>query len=118
DWFAKALNRAFEIKLVTKDDFHHKADHYLLKKLKKSKDPVVKKYLSYCETNEETFKVVWDDSPYDIKWKAKFRGVNPLYLTEKGLLKRVTDADVGFAARFHALKNKLQNGLKIKRLKS
>lgn len=116
DWVAKALNRAFEIKLVTKDDFHHKTDRYIMQKLVRSKDAKIRQYLEYAHSNNQTFKVVSDNS-HDLVLNPKFRGVNPLYLTNKGLV-RVTDADVAFAERFYALKTKLQNGIKIKRLKS
>lgn len=112
-WIAEAIRKATEIGLVSFNDIHFSTDNIIWHKMLTTEDPLIKdrihrslnyeKYFTLCAPNEET----------DLLLKGKFRGINPLILTERGL-QPLTDVDAQYAYHFNQVKQLIQSGWRIK----
>lgn len=76
--FARALKRALEIDLISREDFHGDDDH-LIALLEGSEDEVIRSCLSLLEEGPG---YVWDDEAPEIDTKKKFRHVDPEVLVD------------------------------------
>ena len=114
DWFARMMHRAFEIGIVSSEEFHHATDEQILDKLRHSNDAILQQFFTKCQHNQRTFLVV-DHGQYDINLKPKLRAVDPLVLKDKNFL-RLSELNPIYHTRYSALKDKLQKGIKIIRI--
>ncbi len=110
-YFAQALKRSIELKLVSYEDIHFSTDRKVFDILKESKDPSILHAFELCNNIYQSFMVV----PYgqgDLNIKPKCRAINPLVLTEVidqetgeavSSLKRLSEIDENFAQTFTAV---------------
>jgi HD superfamily phosphohydrolase len=108
-YFARAIKRALEIKLIRNEDLFS-TDEFVLEKLKKSDDNKIQNYLQQCETQPEKIEGV----SYSKKevFRPKFRGIDPLVL-ENGEMRRLTEVDIMFRCYYEAVKEWCQKGFEI-----
>lgn len=111
---AHLLKHAFDKKLFTHDDFVFSFDEHLWELLHKSDDPVVVKLLQQIKAYETSY-VLGSKDNHDLYGKGKFRGVDPLVITEQGLT-ALSELDTEFKNYFHESKKQCDKGWYIKYL--
>lgn len=111
-FFAKILQQALTLNIVTKEEIHFGTDKDILKKINNSNDPLIKKFLKKCENVYAHFTVV----PYgkgDYNFKPKFRGIDPLVRVRKNRYKTLTTLDTEFKKEFESTKKWCETGYGI-----
>jgi HD superfamily phosphohydrolase len=111
-WSGELMKRAFEIGLVTKDDFHFGKDEDILSRLRSSDDPIIKDYLNKCANYQGNYEVV-DRAPYHMETKPKFRGIDPL-VRVKGKLVRLSSIDPDYKHQYERVQSLVNKGIKIR----
>ncbi len=115
--FAQILQKAFNEKLITKDEMHFGTDKAILKKLQKSTNPIITELLKQCENIYAHFTVV-EYGKGEFNFKPKFRGINPLVRIKKNKFKMLTELDADFKKEFEATKKWCETGYGITCAKS
>lgn len=119
DWTAQAMRRALAIGLINKDEIHFTMqDAAMWDRLIASKDPMIHYLMHKVSHYENEFSLI-SKAEYQkaLKNKSltvqnisfKFRGIDPLVMTEKGL-ERLTALDPAYAKEYHATKAQAQEG--------
>lgn len=110
--FKHILLRAIAIGLVTADDLHYSIDQQILDRLQASDDSYIQRLLTYTKDWYKHYTAVkYDES--DIHYKIKFRGVNPLVLTDNGL-ERLTAIDPEYAQEYEKQRQWCHEGYGLK----
>jgi uncharacterized protein len=112
EWTSEALKRALAINLITLDDIHYSTDDLVWEKLVKSDDAELKPIMDKLINHKKHFIAVDNDS-FDKVVKGKFRGINPFVKTERGIV-RLTELDQEFSQEFNAVKQRMEDGWRIK----
>lgn len=112
-WTVQALQRAMDISLLTKDDFHFSTDDIVWAKLVSSDDSVIKNAVRKIRTYKTSFKLVSKDDDHDYMICSKFRGVNPL-VSDNGQLKRLTEIDKTYAREYAQVRQVMAQGWAVK----
>ena len=83
-WTSQALKRAMDIGEISMDEIHFSTDRLVLDKLMASDDAVIESYMQRCCSFQDYYS---ESSPEvaDVYIPIKFRGIDPLVKTEKGL---------------------------------
>lgn len=110
--FAQILQKALNQKIITKDEMHFGTDLQILKKLKKSNDPIIKSLLKKCENIYAHFTVV-EYGKGEFNFKPKFRGIDPLVRIKKNRFKTLTEIDHTFKQDFENTKKWCEIGYGI-----
>lgn len=92
---ASVLKRAFTLGVITKDDFHFSTDKKVMDALRKSNDQMIVTWLSKIDNHAQSYKQ-GTPQKYDLHFKGKFRGVDPLISTD-GKVMRLTALDEEYA---------------------
>lgn len=111
-WSGHMMKRAFEIGLLTPDDFHFGQDEEVLSKLKNSNDPMIRELLYKCQNPQDFYEVV-EEEPCDFETKPKFRGIDPLVKVKEKLV-RLTEIDDEFRREYNRVKSLVTRGIKIR----
>lgn len=111
-WTAETLKRAFQIKLVSFDEFHFSTDELIWKKLSLSKDPFIETTIQRIKNIHQSFELCKKENA-DFVIYLKFRGINPLIKTIHGL-KPLTELDQNYKRDFESLEQKMLQGWPIK----
>lgn len=93
--FASLLKRGFFIGVVTEDDFHFSTDQVVWEKLRASDDPEIQKGFLKLDNYKTSYRLSNADK-YDLHFKGKFRGVDPLVLRD-GKMVQLTQTSPEFA---------------------
>ena len=111
-WASRAINRAFDIGLFSKEEFCTSVDAAIWQKLETCEDTLISEMLhkimnweEYCEAGTPEY--------FDVHIFSKFRGVNPLILINSELI-RLTDFNQEFAELYATVKNRMGAGKYIK----
>lgn len=108
---AEALRRAFDIQLVTFEEFHFSTDDAVWEKLSTSTDPVISALIQkICNIHEEF--TLTDHGKEDLLLTLKFRGLDPLVKTENGLI-HLTSLYPSYLEEFNKTKACMNNGWAI-----
>ena len=110
---AKALKRAFEIGLVTKDEVHFSVDDEVWQKLEQSNDPHVKECITAMRNVQKWYALVHPRQGEAVI-NAKFRGVNPWVQQQDGSMKRLTEIDPEYAREYNRVKEQVTKGWGVK----
>lgn len=108
---AKAIHRAFETGLISHEEFHFSTDDLIWQKLQNSDDEIIAFLIHKMNNAENFYKIV--ETNEDLIIKEKFRGLDPLILSN-GQIFKLSDINPAFAALFFNLKNRMQIGIPIK----
>jgi uncharacterized protein len=109
---AKALKRALEINLITKDEFFFSVDDDIWQKLGASDDLVIRTAVDaviHCDVHC----VAGTPESYDMFVIGKFRGVNPWIKTSDGFT-RLTEINDAYAREYMRVKECIAAGCYIK----
>jgi hypothetical protein len=109
EWAAKAVRRAVKIGLITLNDIHFSVDSLVWHLLQKSDDPKIQLLVENLCNSHEHYCQVTADQKYDLFIEPKFRGIDPLVKTDKGL-ERLTSLDPSYTAVYQALQQRLKAG--------
>ncbi|MBD3273361.1 HD domain-containing protein [Candidatus Dependentiae bacterium] len=109
---AKALKKGLELKIITEHEIHFSTDDIIWNKLENSKNKEILKYLDQVKNPQKYIKIS-DKENHDKILYGKFRGINPLIKTEKGL-SRLTDLNQNFSKEYNKVKKIIHNGWYIK----
>lgn len=101
-FFERILERALEINLIKKEEFLYGTDEKIWEKLESSEDSIIKNLLSKCKNIYISFYVTTGNQ-YDLSFKTKFRGINPLVEHGQNLI-LLTDCDPEYKRHFGAVK--------------
>ena len=110
-WLAKALKRAVQLDLITRNDVYFSTDTAVWKILCSSGDPELQKNIYQIEHCYDFF--VIDDQNFTEICYGKFRGINPLVKTEDGL-QHLTDIDPEYAQIYNSTKEIITKGWKVR----
>lgn len=108
---SESLKRAIALNLVTSDEIHFSQDDIVWRKLLESDDEQIKKMMEKAKNVRDHFDVVAVD--FDLKIECKFRGIDPLILTD-GKLQRLSELDLDFGRKFAQTKERVLRGHKVK----
>lgn len=109
---AEALRHSFTISLVTFDEFHFSTDISVWEKLKNSTDPYIKERMDKIENIHSAFSLT-DHGNEDVLLKLKFRGIDPLVMTSKGIFP-LTHLDTSYRHEYQRVKTEIEKGWAIK----
>lgn len=110
---ADLLRYALDTKVISLADVHMMGDDEAWDKLVSSNDKHLQQLIIELK-NYNTYYVLSDVQDYIYFFKGKFRGIDPLVMTEHGL-QRLTEIDQEFAQEFRRVKDKINQGWFIKR---
>lgn len=111
DWCAQALQRALTINELTFDDIHFGTDDYAWNMLLKSKDEIIKKYMTYLQNYKKHFTYSSAQKAY-IHFIPKFRGHNPWVQINKNMF-RLTNIDKDYKTKYVEVQHYLEIGYYI-----
>jgi hypothetical protein len=111
-WAAEALRRAFEIELVTFDEFHFSTDDLVWNKLIASQDPVISERMVKMHRVHDYFELTDERAP-DLVLRSKFRGIDPL-VRFSGQLHPLSLIDPIYSQEFNRVKLIMERGWFIK----
>lgn len=111
-WAADALRRAFQIDLVSFDEFHFSTDDLVWNRLVHSPDPVIQNSINKMLKVKTLFNLT-EIGEEDLLLKLIFRGVDPQIQTPKGL-KPLTQIDSNYANQYYLVKRTMDKGWPIK----
>ena len=94
-FMASILKRGFELGVITKDDFHFSTDQKVMDKLRASSDEQVQIWFAKVDNYTQAY-ASGTEQKYDLFFKGKFRGVDPLVSVD-GKLVRLTKLDPDFS---------------------
>lgn len=109
---AQALQRAYELGIITLDEIHFSSDDIIWQKLATSNDSEIAGHIYRIEHCQEYWSL-GTPQDYDIYINTKFSGTDPLIKTESGL-KRLTVIDPDYRQEFERVKNLISKGHHIK----
>lgn len=109
---ARALKRAMEIGVVSKDDILFSYDDLVWDALMQSHDESIKSALA-CVLAHQAYSAIGAVEDHDLYIKGKFRGVNP-WVKKNGEFMRLTVCDEAFRQEYERVKAFLNAGLYIK----
>ncbi|MDR1289355.1 MAG: hypothetical protein LBJ77_03120 [Holosporales bacterium] len=104
-----AVKRAIKLGLITEEDIYS-TDDLILDKLLGSDDEIIKLNLARCDKHEEE---VDDPSFITEVFRPKFRGIDPLVLTD-GKLVRLSEIDSEFKEYYESVKKWCKKGYTIR----
>jgi hypothetical protein len=115
--FAKVISYSFEKDYFSKEDFIFGTDENVLNKIKNTNDLYLASTIDLLYNIFSTFQQT-KDKKYDEIIYSKFRGIDPLVLTEEKNLqskpaKRLTTIDFDFSYYFNQVKKEMEEGYKI-----
>ncbi len=102
DYFSKALQRALDLNLVSRDELHFSIDTNIMEKLRATDDLFIQTMLRYCSDIHNSFSTV-EYGTGTVNITPKFRGVDPL-IQENGTITRLTELDADYKNNFEATK--------------
>ncbi len=111
-WGAQALQRALDIHIITLNDIHFSTDAIIWERLQLSNDVELQQLRATIATCKNNFVITNATAHYDYCIHPKFRGVDPLVKTNKGL-QPLTHLNTAYAHDYYALKNTLAEGIYI-----
>jgi len=111
-WVAEALSLAMSSGVITVDDFHFSTDDVIWDKLFNTTDPLIKERVERVINYEKQFSIASHDD-CDLVIKGKFRGINPLIMTNRGL-RPLTEVDEDYALEYRESKEKMEKGWPVK----
>ncbi|HRW58351.1 MAG TPA: HD domain-containing protein [Chlamydiales bacterium] len=82
-WSSKAVQRALEIGLISKEEILFSYDEVILQKLFSINDAIINCYLQHCYNIKNYYEIAKDSGNYLLK--GKYRGIDPFVQTENGL---------------------------------
>lgn len=107
-WAAIAIRRAFELGVISKEEFCTSVDALIWEKLETSTDPLISEMVHKI-INWEEYCELGNAQHHDLYSVSKFRGVNPLVFVDNQLI-RLTDISTEFAEVYHATKERMAQG--------
>lgn len=96
---ADMLLYALEHQLISSKDFHFSNDEIIWNTLYCSTDGHIQKHIERL-TQKDISYCLGTENDYDMAILAKFRGIDPLILTDGGDVKRLSEVDTDFAISF------------------
>lgn len=109
---AEALQRSFSLSLITFNEFHFSTDQLVWNKLSNSNDPYIETRIEKIKNIHSSYTLT-DFGKEDLLLKLKFRGIDPLVSTKKGLVP-LTKIDELYRKEFEGVKKKMDQGWAIK----
>jgi len=112
---SQALQRAYELGIITLDDIHFSTDDVMWQKLITNNDSSIARYIQRIVHCQGCWSLGTPED-HDLYVHAKFSGTDPLVKTEQGL-QRLTTVDADYKREFDRVKKLIVCGyyLKIKR---
>jgi len=107
-WLSLALLKAFELNIVTKEEFCTSFDEAIWKKLEASNNPFISEMLHKI-INWQQYCMRGTPESFDLHTKSKFRGVDPLVLVE-GKFSHLTELSPSYAQAYYATKKRMGLG--------
>lgn len=111
---ADALQRAFEINLVSFHEFHFSTDALVWQKLSQSQDEIIVRLVKKMHDVHSCFELSTLGNE-DLVLKVKFRGLDPLVQTNQGTQK-LTSLHQDYSLEFKNVATKMVNGWPIQLL--
>jgi len=111
---AHLLKHAFDLQLFTHDDFVFSVDEHLWDILNNSSNPLVVELLQKIKEYKTSY-ILGSKNEHDLYIRGKFRGVDPLIVTEQGLT-ALSVLDSEFKSYFNDSKQYCDKGRYIKYL--
>ncbi len=110
-FLTKALKRAADLGIITKEEIHFSTDDALWIKLQQSIDTEIKDCLAKLADIHAAF--VIDKNNYTLHLSNKFNSINPAIKTENEF-KKLTDVDAEFKQEFDTMKELMSTGWHIR----
>lgn len=111
-WLADAILRGIDLGILTYYAIHFSTDQEIWDRLILCEDPIVQEKMQRVIETDRFFILV-DPSQADLIVKGKFRGIDPLILSE-GKPVLLTTLDSGLADEFTQVKERMEKGWAIK----
>lgn len=112
-WLADAIIRAISIGLMSENELKFGEDQPVLEKLIASKDPLIQEEMKRIMNYKQAFEIVKEGSSETLHITSKFRGIDPLIQSERGIL-RLTQMDQSFLNDYLECKRRVQSGWYVK----
>lgn len=113
-WLAEALNHAFKINLLSKQEFHFGTDDTIWKLLQKSKDPVIAQKIEMILHADDYFEHV-EPNKADEMIPFKSRGIDP-WIRQNGKLIRLSSLKPDLGREYQEVKELAKRGWALKYL--
>ena len=109
---AHLFKKALDTNTITSDQFHFSTDKHVWDALVMSPDIEIQKTIARITQYDESF-ILGSAEDHDYFVKGKFRGVDPLVLSQ-GNVTRLSECDTAFKTYFNKAKASVQSGWYIK----
>ncbi len=107
-WFADAILKGIEIKLISFEELHFGTDQPIWDKLMQSTDPFIA-YQMKRILDSHTYISIGDFSNADFIIKSRFRGIDPWILVGENCV-RLTSLDSSLAEEYENIKERVNKG--------
>lgn len=111
-WTAEAIRRAVDLKEISHDEIHFSTDYVIWQKLLASSDDKIKEQIQKVQGFKQYFERTCPQQR-DQLCKGKFRGLDPLVMTDSGL-RPLTQLDHQFADKYDAVQKRMQEGWSVR----
>lgn len=108
----KLLRRAFDLKIISYEDFHFKDDEFILNKLYESADFEIQMLIYQIFNFDSQFSSDLDYN-FDLHIKGKFRGIDPIVKINNKFTK-LTKLNLEFKFNYEEIRTKLSQGVFFK----
>jgi hypothetical protein len=113
---AQVLHRAVELGIISEDDIYFSTDENVWHTLCSSNDAHIQEGIAHIINPRRGFITVTEYENYDLHFKERFRGVNPLVIDpSSGDRMPLSSIDAHFASYFNCVKELVSQGCYIKR---
>lgn len=117
-WAAEALQQAVKLGIINKDEISNGTDNKTWKKLKESDEQIIKELMAMTTNVTEMHNIKTNTkygtrSVWDEMIPTKFRGINPIVITD-GELKSLTEIDNDFHTNYFETMSQLIEGWPVK----
>lgn len=106
------LKYAIQQNIITSEDIHFSVDGEVLRKLQKSNSKIIQKFLKVMAKIEQHYKLA-DANDYDLLLPVKMRGIDPLVLHNKQLV-RLSSLSIDFKNELALTQEYCDRGVPIK----
>lgn len=111
DQTSTMLMRALSIGILTDSDIHYGTDDAVWQRLSSTQDDIIQ--TCYRAILEHEKHIIVDEQDFTKKYKAKFRGIDPL-VKIGDTVSRLTELDETFSQKYHAAQRKIEAGWSVK----
>ncbi len=111
-WLAEAILKSLDTGYLSYDDIHFGVDDLIWDRLTNSNDSKIQNCMMRI-SSPENYYFVSDDFDADMAIKSKFRGINPIILTNEGKVP-LTELDPNFSKNYEKVQSNVKKGWPIK----